>query len=185
MNSIKFSTVGTVCLVYGTGTCLMLSSLLFFGKITWLNKKPYVIKELSSDTGIDNYSIQNVIDQDEVLVCITKNELEKMSLDEKAKLLEMFIVDENVFETCELSSEQIKHLRQLTFKECVDNSIPLYLSCIPNINDGTFTVKYFRRDLNHLYKIKFGHTIKYRSMCILGAVASYILAIGIAVGSMQ
>lgn len=183
MNSKKLTTVGTTLLAYGIGTGLMFASSSFSRKIIWANTKPCTINELLSNRATVNYSIQNMIDQDEILVHITKSELEEMSIEEKNKLSKLFIMGEGVFETRELLSDQTK---QLTFEECVNNSIPLYLSCIPNIDDGTFTVKYFSRDFNHLYKIKSSDKTKRTLMCIFGTVVSYVFAVGIAaMGPMQ
>lgn len=109
-------------------------------KITWSNNKPYTLKKLLSKN--INYTIDNIISQDEILVYVTENELKTMSPEEKAELLKLFIIDEGTFKVRELTSEKIKWwFSRSPFEDCINRSIPFVMECIPNVINGTFTVK--------------------------------------------
>lgn len=108
-----------------------------------------------------------MVAQYEVLVFVSEDELKTMSPEEKAKLFEIFIVDEG----------NTSH--SLTFKECVENSESFYLSCVPNIDTfktNTFTVKDFSRDFKNLYETKNNYRNMNETMFIIG-IFVFLIAI--------
>lgn len=96
----------------------------FISKNHWANNKLFSY----SDSSIrENYTIENMIDRKEILICVTKKELEAMDEQEKTNFFNRFTYREN-------------NLIEKVFKDCVENGKSVYLSCIPNVGDDTLYI---------------------------------------------
>lgn len=120
-------------------------------EITWLNENPLALKQISLFA--EKYSIKNMINRDEVLVCISTDDYESMDNTAKSKLYEFFVTD-SLFELHEISPVQYGSFERLTLKECFEQSIPIFLSCVPFFSHGTFIVQDFSRRFRRLYDTK-------------------------------
>lgn len=172
IKSIKPSTIVTIC-GSAVGIGLTVKALwLNSQEIKWFNKKIYTIDELSTSTQTSTqtvinwvgYTVENINNRDEVLICVRKNDLENMKPEEKAKL---FI---------DLSPGQNKWLERLILEEYITNSTTFYLSCVPVIgeNDGVI-IKDFGENIECLYERKIRRRNGQITIYALGAFTSFFI----------
>lgn len=166
--SIKPSTIVTLC-GSAVGISLAVKALwLNSQEITWFNKKIYSIDELttltptSNQTSIhwDGYTVENMKNQDEVLICVRKNDLEEMKPEEKARIF------------TDLSPGQARWLERLILEEYITNSTTFYLSCVPDIDkNNSAVIKDFGENIECLYERKIRRRNGQITMYALGAFA--------------
>lgn len=89
----------------------------------WANNEPLLYLDPSIRK---NYTIENMVDGKEVLIYVTKKELETMDEQGKADFLERFTFNDET-------------LAKSLF-DCICNKRSFYLSGIPNIGDGKFCI---------------------------------------------
>lgn len=90
----------------------------------WANNKPL----LHSDPSIkENYTVKNMIDGKEVLIYVTKEELETMDDQGKINFLKRFT----------FSNGSLMNFLVVNY---VDKKCSFYVSGIPNIENGTFHI---------------------------------------------
>lgn len=131
--STNLHILGQTLCVCSIGTCTY--SLMELVKNNWANEKILSLLDLLSIT--DYYSTKNLIGKEEVLVCVTKKDLENMDEQEKANFVALFTYCED---------NRIKRL----FDDYVKNGESFYLSCVPNIGDGTFHINNISKDFEYL-----------------------------------
>lgn len=172
IKSIKPSTIVTLC---GSAVSIGLAIKALWlnsQEITWFNKKIYTIEELSTQNptstpapiNCDGYTVENMKNQDEVLICVRKNDLEKMKPEEKARL---FI---------NLSPGRARWLERLMLEEYIINPTTFYLSCVPAIDkDNTIMINDFGENIECLYERKTKRRNEQITMYALGAFASFFI----------
>lgn len=113
-------------------------------KNNWANKRILSLLDLLSIN--DHYSTENLIEKDDILVCVTKKDLETMDEQEKANFLALFTYCDD---------DLVKK-----FNNYVKNGQSFYLSCVPNIGDGTFHINNVSDSFEYLDMCK--NSQKYR-----------------------
>lgn len=144
-------------------------------QITWLNENPLALKQLSLFA--EKYSIKNMIDQDEILICISEDDYETMDNTAKSKLHEFFITN-SMYELLEISPVQHGSFERLSLKECFKQSIPIFLSCVPFFSHGNFIVQDFSRGFQRLYDTK---TQRKNNKVLMYVFGTFICVVGVCV----
>lgn len=136
----------------------------------WTNKIVMSYTELL--TIKEHYSTKYLDGKHEFLVHISKEELDKMSSNEKTDFFKRF--DFTSIGTNEYGLKAFVKAHN-TFLSCVEKSTGFYVGCIPNINNGTFEVKNVGEVLSDLVNEKTDD--KYYKLMIYGICSFLTLGI--------
>lgn len=115
----------------------------------WSNKKLLTYDDLFSTN--QWYTVEDMSENREVIIHITTDALKSMNDDMKKDLIKKFIFNTN--DHCTISGDRHQIINTFvdevgyygkmrkTFTTCVDKSFGFFVSCVPNITNGTFVVK--------------------------------------------
>lgn len=142
-------------------------------EIPWFNENPLTLKQLPLFT--EKYSIKNMINQNEVLICISDDDYESMDDTAKSKLYKSFVTDGSS-ELLEIAPVQYGVFKRLSLNECFGWSIPLYLSGFPSVGRGTFIVQDFSRSFQRLCDTK---TKRKNGKVLVYVFGAFICAVGV------